>query len=127
MSELRTPLSKVKGLGSAKEGTGHFWHQRLTAIALIPLMLWLCFSLASLPAMSHDSILAWLSSPLSAVLMILALISIFLHAALGLQVVIEDYVGNRAVKTAAIIAVKFVCVILAVSGIFAVLKIAFGS
>jgi len=124
---LRTPLARVKGTGSAGEGTGHFWHQRLTAIALIPLVIWFCFSLASLSSLDYASLQAWLSSPVSAVLMISALIAVFYHAALGLQVVLEDYVSDRAIRTAGIIAVNLLCVLLAVTGIFSVLKIAIGS
>ena len=124
---LRTPLARVKGTGSAGEGTGHFWHQRLTAVALIPCVIWFCFSLASLPTLDYQSLRGWLSSPLSAVLMISALIALFFHAALGLQVVIEDYVSDRGIRTTGIIAVKLLCVLLAVAGIFSVLKIALGS
>lgn len=124
MNSLRTPLSKVKGLGSAKEGTDHFWVQRLTAIALAPLCLWFCFSLASLPSMDYVEFSQWLSSPFRAVLMILVILVAFYHAALGLQVVIEDYVGNTAIRTGGIIAVKMLCVLLAVTGVFSILKIA---
>ncbi len=127
MSNLRTPLSKVKGHGSAKEGTGHFWYQRLTALALAPLCLWFCFSIASLPQMSYDTFTTWLSSPFSAIMLILVLATAFFHASLGLQVIIEDYVSSTPLRTAGIIAVKLLCVALAVTGIFSVLKIAFGS
>ena len=127
MTNLRTPLSQAKGSGSAKKGTGHFWHQRLTALALIPLVIWFCFSLASLAAMDYASITAWLASPLSAILMICSLIAVFFHASLGLQVVIEDYVSDHATRTAAIILVHLLCVLLGVTGVFSVLKIAIGS
>jgi len=125
MKSLRTPLSEVKGLGSAKEGTSHFWTQRLTALALIPLVLWLCFSIASLPGMDYVSVREWLSSPFTAIVMILLLITGFYHAKLGLQMVIEDYVGNHATRTVAIIAVTMLSAVLAVTGIFSVLRIAF--
>ena len=125
MANLRTPLSQVKGLGSAKEGTGHFWVQRLTAIGLIPLVVWVTFAVARLPSMSQADIQTWLSSPFSAVLMILFLIAAFWHAKLGLQVVIEDYVSNHAVRTVAIIAVTLISFALAVTGVFSVLRIAF--
>ena len=124
MNTLRTPLSKVKGLGSAKDGTDHFWVQRLTAIALAPLCLWFCFSLASLPSMDYLEFSQWLSSPFRAVMMILVILVAFYHAALGLQVVIEDYVGNTAIRTGGIIAVKMLCAFLAVTGVFSILKIA---
>ncbi len=125
MSNLRTPLSQVKGLGSAKEGTDHFWMQRLTAIGLIPLVVWIAFSVARLPSMSQGDIQAWLSSPFSAVMMTLFLIAAFWHAKMGLQVVIEDYVGNHAVRTVAIIAVTLICFALGVTGVFSVLHMAF--
>ncbi len=127
MANLRTPLSLAKGTGSAKDGTEHFWHQRLTALALIPLVIWFCFSLASLPRMDHAEITAWLSSPFSAILMIVGIIAVFYHASLGLQTVLEDYVADRAKRTAAIIAVKLGCVLLGITGVFSVLKIAIGS
>lgn len=127
MNNLRTPLSQVKGHGSAKEGTGHFWLQRLTAIGMVPLVLWLCFSVASLPGMSQLEIRTWLSSPFTAVLMILLLITGLFHAKLGLQVVIEDYVGNHGIRTAAIIAVTLVCAVLAVLGVFSIMRIAFAA
>jgi len=124
---LRTPLSEVKGLGSAKEGTSHFWVQRLTAIAMVPLVLWLCFSIATLPNMDYSAMRAWIASPLTAILLILMLATGCYHAKLGLQMVIEDYIGSRAARTAAIIGVTFVAAVLAVAGIFSVLKIAFAA
>lgn len=125
MSNLRTPLSQVKGLGSAKEGTGHFWVQRLTAIGLVPLVVWIAFAVARLPSMSQADIHAWLGNPFSAAMMILFLGAAFWHAKLGLQVVIEDYVSDHAVRTVAIIAVNLITVALAVVGVFSVLHIAF--
>ncbi len=126
-TELRTPLKRAKGWGSAKSGTHHFWVQRLTGLALIPLTLWFCFGLASLPSMSYADFTAWLSTPYSAIMMILTLAAVFYHYALGLQVIIEDYVSDHAVRTAAIIATYFFSIIVAVTGIFSVLKIAFGA
>ena len=127
MSNFRTPLSRVKGLGSAKEGTDHFWVQRLTAIALIPLVLWLAFSIASLPSMDYLAMREWLSQPFNAIVMILFMTAGFYHSRLGLQVVIEDYIGSHGARTAAIIAVTFVAVAMCVTGVFSVLRIAFAS
>ncbi len=127
MSNLRTPLSQVKGLGSAKEGTGHFWIQRLTAIALVPLVLWLGFSIASLPGMDYVSIREWISSPFTSILLILFVITGFYHAKLGLQTVIEDYIGNHSTRTVMIIVVSFLAAILAVTGVFSILRIAFAT
>lgn len=125
MSNYRTPLSRVKGLGSAKEGTEHFWVQRLTALALVPLVLWLAFSIASLSSMDYLAIREWLSQPFNAVLMILFIIAGFYHARLGLQVVIEDYIGSHGPRTALIIAVIFTATALSVTGVFSILRIAF--
>lgn len=126
MKQLRTPLSQVKGHGSAKEGTHHFWMQRLTALALIPLLLWLCFSIAALPSMSQEEVRNFMSNPTAAVLLVLFLIASFYHTKLGLQVVIEDYVGNHSTRTVAIILMTFACILLAVIGVFAVLRAAIG-
>ncbi|NND90731.1 MAG: succinate dehydrogenase, hydrophobic membrane anchor protein [Granulosicoccus sp.] len=127
MSNFRTPLSRVKGLGSAKEGTGHFWSQRLTAVALVPLVLWLAFSVASLPGMDYVAIREWLSQPFNAIAMILFIIAAFYHARLGLQVVIEDYIGSHGPRTAAIIGVTFAAAALGVTGVFSVMRIAFAT
>ncbi len=127
MSDFRTPLSRVKGLGSAKEGTGHFWSQRLTAVALIPLVLWLGFSIAALSGMDYLAIREWLSQPFNAIVMILFMIAGFYHARLGLQVVIEDYVGSHGPRTVAIIGVNFAAAALGVTGVFSVLRIALAS
>lgn len=123
---LRSPLGQVKGLGSAKSGTGHFLTQRLTALALIPLSLWFCFSVASMPQMDYATFTAWLSSPISASLMILTIISTFYHVHLGVQVVIEDYISNHAMRIIGVIAVQFASILLAVTGVVSVLKIAMG-
>ncbi len=119
---LRTPLSEAKGLGSAKEGAGHWWLQRLTAVALIPLAIWLAFSVAMLGSASHETIVGWLQSPIVVVLLILFIVATFYHAQLGLQVIIEDYVGGW-LKITSLIAINFLCIILAVAGIIALLKI----
>jgi len=125
MSNFRTPLKRAKGYGSAKEGTDHFWTQRLTAIALVPLVIWLAFSVASLADMDYLAIREWLSQPFNAIVMILFIIAGFHHARLGLQVVIEDYVSSHVTRTAAIIAVTFIAAALGVTGVFSVLRIVF--
>ena len=123
----RTPLSEVKGLGSAKEGTSHFWTQRLTAIALVPLMIWLAFSVASLPGRDYLSIRDWLSGPFTAVAMILVIVTGFYHARLGLHEIAIDYVHGTAARTVTMIAINFAAAVLAVTGVFSVLRIAFGA
>lgn len=122
----RSPLGRARGLGSAREGTAHWWAQRLTALALVPLTLWVVMSLVSLIGADYSAVAGWLASPLTAVLMILLLAMTFHHAQLGVQVVIEDYVHNEALKIAGIIAVKFLALLLGLASIFAVLMIALG-
>ena len=121
----RTPLGRVRGLGSAKGGTHHWWMQRLTAVALVPLTVWFILSLITLSGADHATAAAWLASPLPAVLMILLIIATFHHLQLGLQVIIEDYVHGEGMKLACIIGVKLVSFALAVAAGFAVLKVAF--
>jgi succinate dehydrogenase / fumarate reductase membrane anchor subunit len=126
MSEFRTPLSSVKGLGSAKDGTLHFWRQRLTALVLIPLFLWFCFSLALMPV-GHATLVGWIQQPAVAVAMILLILATFYHAQLGLQIVLEDYVSSHATRTVSIIAMSFICLLFGIIGIVAVLRIAFAT
>ena len=126
MDDLSTPLSRVKGLGSAKEGTGHFWHQRLTALILIPLVLWFGFSIASMPV-EHATLTGWVQQPAVAIALILLILSTFYHAQLGLQIVIEDYVSTHSTRTVSIILSNFMCLLFAIIGVVAVLKISLGS
>ncbi len=126
MTDLRTPLSKVKGLGSAKDGTHHFWHQRLTALVLIPLVVWLGFSLAAMPV-THSSLLEWVRQPLATIALVLLIASTFYHAQLGLQVVIEDYVASHSSRTFVLLASNLFCLLFGIAGVIAVLKIAFGA
>jgi succinate dehydrogenase / fumarate reductase membrane anchor subunit len=123
---MRSTLGKVRHLGSAKEGVHHWWMQRLTALALVPLVIWFVISVAGLAGMDHAAAVAWISSPAVAITLVLLIAATFYHAQLGLQVVIEDYLHNEGVKLAALIAVKFAAIVLGVAATFAVLKIAFG-
>ena len=122
---LRTDLGRVRGLGSAREGVAHWWAQRLTAIALIPLILWLVGSIVELAGADIVAVESWVADPIVAVLLMLLLGTAFHHAQLGLQVVIEDYVHCEGLKLFSIVLVKFLAIALAASSIFAVLKIAF--
>jgi len=123
-AQLRTPLGRVRGMGSAKSGVHHWWGQRVTSIALLPLTIWFVASLATSAGMTHREVLAWIGHPFNAVLL-LALIGLtFHHIAAGLQVVIEDYVNGEMKKMGAILAVKFACVLLALAAALAVLRIA---
>jgi succinate dehydrogenase / fumarate reductase membrane anchor subunit len=122
---MQTPLAKAMGLGSAKSGVTHWWAQRVSAIALVPLTLWFAASIIAHSGSDYAAFIAWLRSPLTAGLMILLLIALFQHAALGLQVVIEDYVHSGG-KFAAVVAVRLGCFALATAGIVATLSVAFG-
>jgi succinate dehydrogenase / fumarate reductase membrane anchor subunit len=124
---LRTPLARVTGLGSAKDGTGHWWMQRLTAIALVPLMVWFVASLVSLAGAEQAAVKAWLQNPLAALLLLLLLGAGFYHLKLGLQVVIEDYIHGHAAKVALLIANAFACIGLGGGSILAVLKLTLGA
>jgi len=126
MSELRSPLSKVKGLGSAKDGTGHFWHQRLTALLLIPLVLWLGFSLAAMPV-DHATLVGWIQQTWVTVALVLLLIVVFYHAQLGLQVIIEDYISSHSKRTLTLLLSNLVCLLCGTIGVISVLKISFGA
>jgi succinate dehydrogenase / fumarate reductase, membrane anchor subunit len=126
MSGMRTPLGRVRGLGSAKEGVEHWWMQRLTAVALVPLTLWFVYAMVALTGADHASVVNWFVRPRNAVLMILLVVATFHHGQLGLQVVIEDYVHSERAKLAAILIVKFAAVLLAAGSIFGIVRIAFG-
>ncbi|MBT5267115.1 MAG: succinate dehydrogenase, hydrophobic membrane anchor protein [Rhodospirillaceae bacterium] len=123
---MRTDLGRVRGLGSAKEGVHHWWAQRLTAIALLPLGLWFAFSAPGLIGADHATAVAWLASPFNTIATALFVIAMFHHAQLGLQVVVEDYVHGEAAKLTVLIAVKFAALALGVISLYALLKIAFG-
>ena len=123
---LRTPLAKARGLGSAKDGTHHFWVQRLTAVALIPLTVWLALSLASLATAGQAEVVAWMKSPLSATLMVSFIMAGFWHMKLGLQVVIEDYVHVESIKITCLILNNLITIFLALTASLSVLKMLVG-
>ena len=126
MSDLRTPLSRARGLGSAKDGLHHWWVQRLTAVALIPLVVWFAVSLVMLSGADYDAARAWIGSPVVMVLLILTVVIGLHHAQLGVQVVIEDYVHNDGVKLALIVAVRFIAVFFGLAAVVAIMRIGFG-
>ncbi len=123
---MRTPLGKVRGLGSAKDGTEHFWQQRLTAIANIPLLVFLVWLLVSLYGRDHASVVATLSSPLVAIALLLAIISVFYHMRLGMQTIIEDYVHHEGRKIALLIGNNFFTIAVGAVCVFCALKLGFG-
>lgn len=123
---IRTPLARVRGLGTAKDGTHHFWLQRLTAIALVPLTIWFVITLVCALGMSRPELAKWMRSPSSAAPLALFLIAGFWHLKLGLQVVIEDYVHHEGWKTGSIIAMNLAVVTLGVTGLASILFLAMG-
>jgi len=126
-ARLRSPVGRAIGLGSAKEGVEHWWLQRVTAVALVPLTLWFVVAVIRLSGADIDTVRDWVGRPLPSILLVLLLIATFWHATLGLQVVIEDYVHTDLAKLGLLIVVRLACFALAVAGIFAVLTMAVGA
>jgi succinate dehydrogenase / fumarate reductase membrane anchor subunit len=122
---MRTPLSGARGLGSAKHGVDHWWIQRATAVALVPLTVWFVASLIMIAGSDYNAVMVWLQMPLVTIFMALLLIALFHHMALGLQVVAEDYVHSDRVKILIVLAMRLACFALAVAGVYAILRIAF--
>ena len=125
--KYRTALSIVRGTGTARDGTRHWWAQRLTAVALVPLGLGFVVAMLALVGSDYDDARAALAHPVAAALWILFTVALFHHAQLGLQVVVEDYVHSRGLKIAGIVAVKFVAVALGTACIVSILRISAGS
>jgi succinate dehydrogenase / fumarate reductase membrane anchor subunit len=125
-SRMRSPLGRALGLGSAKEGVEHWWLQRITAAALVPLSVWFVIAIIRLVGADIETVRDWVSAPMPAILLVLLLIATFWHASLGLQVVIEDYVHTPLTKLGLVIVVRLGCFAFAVAGIFAVLSMALG-
>ncbi|HSY96166.1 MAG TPA: succinate dehydrogenase, hydrophobic membrane anchor protein [Steroidobacteraceae bacterium] len=123
---LRSPLGRVLGLGSAKEGTGHWWAQRVSAVALIPLTLWFMFSLLALPALDYATVKLWLSYPLSGFLAVLLIAALSYHSYLGTAEVVEDYVRAAGSKIFSLVLLRFSYVLAGGAAIFAILRVAFG-
>jgi succinate dehydrogenase / fumarate reductase membrane anchor subunit len=124
---LRSPLGRVLGQGAARNGVRHWWQQRLTSIALVPLTVWLAVSLLCLPSLAHPALVAWMSQSSTALLLILLVLIAAWHSQLGVRVVVEDYVHDAGARTLTLVAIGFAHVLLAAAGVFAVLKVAFGA
>ena len=124
---MRSPLSRAIGLGSAKEGVDHWWAQRVTALALVPLTVWFVIAVIELAGADRALFVEWVRHPLPAVFLVLLLIATFYHGALGLQVVIEDYVESEGMRLGLLIAVRLAAIVFAARGIFAVLKLSLGA
>lgn len=125
-TRMRSPLGRAIGLGSAKEGVDHWWAQRITAIALVPLSLWFVSAVIGLVGADLETVQNWVGLPLPAILLILLLIATFYHLSLGLEVVIEDYVHTELAKLGLVVVLRLLCFGFAVAGIFAVVSIAVG-
>lgn len=125
--ELQSPLARVLGLGSAKAGVGHWWWQRMTAIALVPLGIWFVWSVISLAGVGHAAATEWLQSPLNAALFIFFVVAAFWHALLGLQVVIEDYIHAEWLKMTVLIVLKMLIALFSVISVLLVLRIFLGA
>ncbi|MDO9048710.1 MAG: succinate dehydrogenase, hydrophobic membrane anchor protein [Methylobacter sp.] len=121
--DYRTPLSRAKSLGSAKSGTGHWWMQRVTAVALIPLSFWLVKFLGLSLTAPYQQTVAWLVSPINSICIVAWIIAVFYHAALGLQVVIEDYVAAEGPKIISIWVANLAFLFLAIAALLAVFRI----
>jgi succinate dehydrogenase / fumarate reductase, membrane anchor subunit len=123
---LRSPLGRVLGLGAARDGVYHWWVQRLTSVALVPLSIWFVVSLLALPAHDHAAVVAWMGQSWSALLLVLFVVVAAWHSQLGVRVVVEDYVHGAGAKTLTLVVVTFAHVVLGAAGVLAVLKVALG-
>ncbi|HUI34747.1 MAG TPA: succinate dehydrogenase, hydrophobic membrane anchor protein [Stellaceae bacterium] len=123
--QMRSPLGRVLGLGSAKEGVQHWWMQRLTAVALVPLIIWFVIAALGMIGADRAAMVAWMHTPMSPVFAILLIVAVVYHLALGLQVVIEDYIHSEAWKLGLIIVMRLWCIVLVGRGVLAVLTLAF--
>lgn len=126
-AQMRSPLGGAIGLGSAKEGVEHWLAQRVAAVALVPLALWFVIAVIQLAGADFDAMQDWVGRPLPAILLVLLLIATFYHAALGLQVVIEDYIHGELARLGLVVLTRLGCFALAVAGIVAVLTLALGA
>lgn len=124
---LRSPLGRVLGLGTAKDGTSHWWGQRVSGVAMALLGLWFAASLACMPGFAYADAVAFIGQPLNAVLLTLLVVTMAYHSWLGVQVVIEDYVHGHGLKVASLIISRFAHVFLAVAAVFAILKLGIGA
>ncbi len=123
---LRSPLGRVLGLGSAKDGTSHWWAQRVTAVALVPLTLWFVLSLLSLPDFEYETVRTWLSVPITGFLALLVVGVLSYHSYLGTIVIVEDYVTLSSMKVLILMTLRFLYVLAAGAALFAILRVVFG-
>ncbi len=124
---LRSPLGRVLGLGTAKDGTSHWWGQRVSAVALLLLGLWFAFSLATMDSFSHSAAVEFVAVPINSLLLLLLVVAMGYHSYLGVQVVLEDYVHAPGLKLVALILSRFAHIFFAVAAVFAILKTGLGA
>jgi succinate dehydrogenase / fumarate reductase, membrane anchor subunit len=123
---MRTPLARVKGLGASGHGVEHWWLHRMTAVSNIPLIIAFVIIVASLAGASYDEAMAIISHPFVAIILMLAVISVANHMRLGMQIIIEDYVHDKGLRIASVIANNFYSVVVAVACLYAILKVSLG-
>jgi len=126
-TRLRTPLGRVEGMGSARAGTHHFWHQRLTAVALVPLSVWFVASALAYVGAEQGAVAAFFAEPAEAILMFLFIVAAVYHMSLGLQVIIEDYIHQEGTKLMLLILNRFTCWGIGAAAGFALLRLAVGA
>ncbi len=124
---MQTDLGKVRGLGSAKSGTHHWWMQRVTAVALVPLMVWFISSFVALIGADHATVVEWVRNPFTTTFLIALIVAMFFHLSLGAQVILEDYVHSASMKLFMSFGIKFATVVLGLLSVISILKISFGS
>lgn len=125
-NEMRTPMRRVRGLGAAHSGTGHFWHQRVTAVAGIPLTIAFVVIIVALLGRSHAAVVQILGSPIVAIIMLLFIVNTVYHMWIGMQEILLDYVHEDMLKFVALMANTFFCFAVALASVFAILKLSFG-
>jgi succinate dehydrogenase / fumarate reductase membrane anchor subunit len=126
-AQFRTPLKRARGLGAGKSGTGHFWTQRVTAIVLAPLAIWFVWTLVTLVGADLETARGIIARPWNTIIFAVFLVSMFWHAKLGLQIVIEDYVHTRSLEITAHFLNNFLCGLGAIASLYAIARIAFAS
>jgi succinate dehydrogenase / fumarate reductase membrane anchor subunit len=125
-NEMRTPMRRVRGLGAARSGTGHFWHQRVTSVAGIPLTIAFIIILIALMGRSHAAVVQILGSPIVAIIMLLFIVNTAYHMLIGMQEIVLDYIHEDLLKFVTLMANTFFCFAVALASVFAILKLSFG-